>query len=95
MRLRLFLIRIAVRIFVVPLHSGVDNFFQIGELRFPAQFGEGLCGVGCQDRSVAGPAVYFCDLEVFARDLFNCFDHLSDGVAFAVAQVVYQFAALV
>ncbi len=79
----------------MPCPCALDYFFELGEVCFPAELCYCFRCVGGEDGWVAGSAVGFDYVEVFAGDFFYGFYYFADGVALAVSEVEDEFVFVV
>src|SRR5579859_8130519 len=87
------LIRVSVGMCLVPGPRGADDIFELGILRFPAEFANRLLRRGHQLWGVTRPARFFDGRYARAADLFAHLDHLPHRIAVAVAKVVKALLA--
>ena len=74
----------------MPRPGAGDDFFNVLELRLPAEFGADFFRAGDEARRVAGAARLFDDGDFFAGDLFASGDDFADAGAAAGAEVVFR-----
>src|SRR3954468_4589695 len=87
------LIRIAVRMLLVPGPGGGDDLFEFWKLRFPIQFFEGAVGRSHEAWRIAGTARFFDEGNFLFRNFLAHVDHLPHRITSAVAQIVEALLA--
>lgn len=69
-----------------PFPGTVDDIAEI-TLGGPSQYFFGFCGIGDQDRRIAGATRADLAADGLACGLFGCMDYFENGISFAGAEV--------